>query len=96
MMQLIKVPQIFSCALLILMLSLSLLVVFVDIHSPINIWVAFGTWKNFRYYSINNICQVLGGERSQGQYLSFMLSLGATPHHSFMVRQKICVGNFSQ
>ncbi len=24
------------------------------------------------------------GERSQGQYLSFMLSLGATPHHSFM------------
>ncbi len=33
------------------------------IHSPINIWVAFGTWKNFRYYS--NICQVLGGEKSR-------------------------------
>ncbi len=38
---------------------------FFDIHSPINIWVAFGTGKNFRYYSINNICQVLGEEKSR-------------------------------
>lgn len=38
---------------------------FFNIHSPINIWVAFGTGKNFRYYSINSICQALGEEKSR-------------------------------
>ena len=33
-------------------------------YSEAEIWVAFGTGKQFRYYSINHVCTNLGTERS--------------------------------
>ena len=38
--------------------------IFFDMPSPINIWVAFGTGKHFRYYSI--FCSGLGEDKSRG------------------------------
>ena len=38
---------------------------FSNFHPDTNIWVAFGTGKNFRYYSINTIYQFLGPEKSK-------------------------------
>lgn len=37
----------------------------VDNYPSVELWVAFGTGKHFRYYSINTICTNLGRERSR-------------------------------
>ncbi len=85
MMQLIKVPQIFSCALLILMLSLSLLVCFL-----IFIYQLTSGFRLAQGRILDIALTIFAnwGKRSQGHYPSFMLSLGVTPHHSVMERQK--------
>lgn len=46
---------------------------FFDNFFSTNIWVAFGTGKYFRYYSINSICNALGEEKSRA--LPFFHSL---------------------
>ncbi len=83
----IKVPQIFSCALLILMSSLSLLVCFFIFIHQLTSGLRLAQGRILDIIALT-IFAKYWGKRSQGQYLSFMLSLGATPHHSFMERQK--------
>lgn len=70
----------------------------VDRYPNADIWIAFGTGKNFRYYNINTICAHLGKERSVA-FLRFTLSQGVTLHLLFLAeprRQHGLFGMFIQ
>ena len=34
-------------------------------QKSIDLWIAFGVGKNFKFYSINSICATIGEPRSQ-------------------------------
>ncbi len=63
---------------------------FFDIHSPINIWVAFGTGKNFRYYQY---LPSIGGREVKGN--TFLSCFLWVRHHITVSwkGKKICVGS---
>ena len=47
-----------------------------------DIWVAFGTGKNFRFYSINDICSSLGEPRARALPVFHALTGCDTNHRS--------------
>ena len=59
----------------------------VNHYSEADIWVAFGTGKQFRYYSINHVCANLGRDRSYC-LPSFHAFTGCDTTSSFFGRTK--------
>ncbi len=63
-----------------------------DTYPDIQVWVGFGNGKYFRYYFINDICQMLGREKSRALPFFHAFTGCDTTSHVFRKGEKDCLG----
>ena len=62
------------------------------INQNVQVWVAFGMGKSFRYLSINGICAALGEQKSRAPYQCLTPFVDVTPHQLSMGRGSSLLG----